>query len=238
MYGLEGDIGFYLILNSGLCIYKSESVNLEVDSQLIGGFSAALINFNSSLINNCRGNPDFLNVKTRINDVDLEYLINVGEVVAALIVLRDHGELSKIAYSELMELNKSLINYVEDEFKDDIDKLTGELTNDKLDSFVKEKVDLMKEHIYSSYLLSILSLTNYYKVKVSNVLKLISSVNKVDPNNYEEIHAKNEEIKLEMINLSEEKRSKTFNRIIKYINEHYHDVWALFKVPLIKPKII
>ncbi len=225
---LGGNVRIYLINQDGLTVY-SQSIGDNIDSQLIGGLGMAILNFSGEVYGS--GMPDFVNVKSKIGHELIETRLMTGEKVHSLLLLKNVNDLDSIAYFELDELSKLIINHVESDYSLDI---LNKNSLSSLNDFVNEHIMIMKEQIYSSYLLKILTTAINYGVKVRDSSAIIPLVNKAYLlNNPLMIHESNNKINHSISVMACQKHSKTFKGIINQVNKTYESVWSLFKVPLI-----
>ncbi len=230
---LNGDISFYVINSDGLSLFHTHTNDEDYpDPQLVSGLTAALMSFSSSLYNR-EEHPSYLIVKTRLGDDCIESRLRKYGEFYSLFLLKNVENLSDNAYLLLDKVGEVAVDEVREYIGEPLSKDLSSI----LRSRIEHEIEVIKEQIYSSYLLDILETASAYGVKKAKAKELIGRLETVyNSNNRDEIGDENKRCRDEIVKLAKGERSKTLRIIIDRINKKNIDVWSLFYVPTIESK--
>ena len=224
---------YYLIASDGRCIYSFR----EDDSnrkELFGGAMMA--------VKDVFGYMDFrpfLNmiITYRTTTGEKKHFIFVkGKVCYGLMFL------DKDIYSQqlLIDVNKFLLSAFENKYKERIDNFISSGTpTGNLDDFIMNNLNLLREQERNAYLKAIVSdsMTRVKKERCMGLMLKLTEASRKYSCDFENLKKVNDQFEAEIVKMAGEERSKTFNKIIKKVNQKYIYLWDFFGVKLIQPEV-
>ena len=229
---LDGKIELFIHYQS-ICIFymnlQEQFEESRMDVQLIAGFlTSSTLFFDEMSV----GENDPL---YRILRGNSEIRMRIGDNIHGTLLLRDLYFDEK-TYYELDALLKSIIARFESKYIKEIDTFAtyGSLEFKGISDFIKDEVEKMKAHIYSSYLLQILGIAFNRKLFRKRTKDLMASIHiaySVDSSSNDKMRVHNDRIRSEIDKY--QISHITLARVVKQVNNEFKNIWRVFRVPLI-----
>jgi hypothetical protein len=232
---LSGSIQLFIHYESMNIFYinlQNPKNDFPVDVQLVSGYLAASTLFFNEL---GLGNNDPLFRIVRGQD---ELRMWLGNQVHGTMLLRNLPTLTESTYAELDELLKSIVNRFEHEYLGEIQTFmtTGRAKFGGIEGYIRDEVEKMKAHMYSSYLMQIIGVAinrNIYRARCQELLASFNPMYSNSETTTQVMYEHNHTIRGELNTY--QNAHVTMARIIDMINTKFKQIWILFQIPMISP---
>lgn len=231
---LNGSVELFIQYQSNCIFYMNlmtPDATPPMDIQMISGFLSAGELFFTDL-----GLAEIAPL-FRILRGNHELRMWLGSDLHGTLLLSNLSNLDFVAYHELDELLKSILNLFQEKYLNHIEDLlsTGHFKFPGLRDFILEEVNRMKMHMYTSYLQQILGNAinrNVFSKKSQEFLMSINEVYSENMSDLAKVRKHTDMIRKELVEYLKDHVSLW--KIITKINKDYYQIWDLFKVPMIQ----